>query len=134
MLLICLNSRPDLFALVGKRLANVIFNIYDVTDWNEIILPNIWRSKGKHTIKFGQLEHKIEYNMRNIFLKNYAENGLGNLQSFKRYLRRTLVFVWNSALREKATFCFSRDCYYYWQNFQMVKNGEKKICSTIKKF
>ena len=29
------------------------------------ILPNISRSKGSHTMKFGQL---IEYNMRNIFL------------------------------------------------------------------
>ena len=29
------------------------------------ILPNISRSKGKETMKFGQLK---EYNMRNIFL------------------------------------------------------------------
>ena len=29
------------------------------------ILPNISRSKGNQTVKFGQL---IEYNMRNIFL------------------------------------------------------------------
>ena len=35
------------------------------------MLPNISRSKGNQTIKFGQL---IEYNMRNIFLeKSYAE-------------------------------------------------------------
>ena len=33
--------------------------------------PNISRSKGSQTIKFGQ---SIEYNMRNIFLKNYARN------------------------------------------------------------
>ena len=31
------------------------------------ILPNISRSKGNQTMKFGQL---IEYNMRNIFLEN----------------------------------------------------------------
>ena len=35
------------------------------------IFPNISRSKGSQTIKFGQ---SIEYNMRNIFLKNYARN------------------------------------------------------------
>ena len=29
-------------------------------------------------------------------------------QSFKKYLRQTLVFMWNSALREKLYFCFSR--------------------------
>ena len=30
------------------------------------ILPNISRSKGKQTVKFGQL---IEYNMRNVFVE-----------------------------------------------------------------
>ena len=34
------------------------------------ILPNISQSKGNQTTKLGQL---IEYNKRNIFLKNYAE-------------------------------------------------------------
>ena len=28
------------------------------------------------------------------------------LQSFTKYLRLTLVFIWNSALREKFNFCF----------------------------
>ena len=37
------------------------------------ILPNISRSKGKHTMKFSQL---IEYNMRNNYLdKSYKECG-----------------------------------------------------------
>ena len=31
------------------------------------ILPNISKSKGNQTIKFGQL---IEYNLRNIFVEN----------------------------------------------------------------
>ena len=35
------------------------------------ILLNISRIKGKQTMKFGQL---IEYNKRNIFLQNHAEN------------------------------------------------------------
>ena len=30
------------------------------------------------------------------------------LQSFAKYLRLTQVFMWNSALREKLNFCFSR--------------------------
>ena len=33
------------------------------------ILPNIYQSEGKQTIKFGRL---IEYNKGNIFFKNYA--------------------------------------------------------------
>ena len=37
------------------------------------MLPNISRSKGNQTVKFGQL---IEYNMRNIFLeKSYTKCG-----------------------------------------------------------
>ena len=35
------------------------------------ILSNIFHSKGNQTMKFGEL---IEYNKRNIFFKNYAEN------------------------------------------------------------
>ena len=35
------------------------------------ILPNISQSKGNKTMKFGQL---IEYNKRNVFFKDYAEN------------------------------------------------------------
>ena len=34
-------------------------------------LINIPRSKGDQIMKFGQL---IEYNLRNIFLKNYTQN------------------------------------------------------------
>ena len=34
------------------------------------LLPNISRSKGNQAMKFGQL---IEYNVRNIFLKNVEE-------------------------------------------------------------
>ena len=38
-----------------------------------LILPNISKSKGNQTIKFGQL---IEYNMRNIFLeKSFTKCG-----------------------------------------------------------
>ena len=36
-----------------------------------IILPNISRCKGNQAMKFGQL---IDYNMRNIFLKNDTQN------------------------------------------------------------
>ena len=40
------------------------------------VLPNISQSKGNLTMKFGQL---IEYNKRNIFPKNNAENEAGRL-------------------------------------------------------
>ena len=35
------------------------------------ILPDISRSKGNQTMKFGQL---IEYNIRYIFMENHAQN------------------------------------------------------------
>ena len=35
------------------------------------MLPNISKSKGNQTMKFGQL---IEYNTRNIFLEKYTQN------------------------------------------------------------
>ena len=52
------------------------------------ILPNISQSKDNQTIKFGQL---IEYNIRNIFFKNRAENKAGRLVPdlflcFKKFL------------------------------------------------
>ena len=37
------------------------------------ILPNISRSKGNQTMKFGE---RIDYNMRTFFLKNYAQNAM----------------------------------------------------------
>ena len=36
-----------------------------------LILPDILRSKGNQTMKFGQL---IEYDMRNTFLRYHAQN------------------------------------------------------------
>ena len=35
------------------------------------------------------------------------------------YLRLTLVFMWNSALRQKFNFCFSRVFCYYSQNLHL---------------
>ena len=41
------------------------------------MLPDILRSRGNQTLKFGQL---IEYNMRNISLENYVQNLVEKLQ------------------------------------------------------
>ena len=64
----------DFFGHVGKQRDQKnkgIFKIYDVINWktnnyNTYILPNISRSKGNQTMKFGQW---IDYNMRNIFFE-----------------------------------------------------------------
>ena len=39
-------------------------------------MTNISGSKGNQTLKFGQL---IEYNMRNVFVKNHTQNVLEKL-------------------------------------------------------
>ena len=44
------------------------------------------------------------------FLRTY-------LQSWSKYMRQTLVLVWNSALQEKFTFNFGTFFRLYWQNF-----------------
>ena len=70
-----------LFGRVEKWLNQkdkVRFKIYDNTTWltsncNKQILPNISKSKGNQTVKFGELK---QYNMRNIFLeKSYSKYG-----------------------------------------------------------
>ena len=57
---------PDFFGNVGKRLdkkANINFKT-EIQRITINILPDISKSKGNQTIKFGQL---IEYNVKNIF-------------------------------------------------------------------
>ena len=52
-------------------------------------MPNISRSKGNQTMKFGQL---IEYNMRNIFLeKSYSKcDGETSLRPFSEKLKLSI--------------------------------------------
>ena len=68
----------DSFGHVEKQLdkkTKVIFKLYNVTNWEQIItihiLPNISRSRGNQGMKFCQL---IEHNIRNIFFeKSYTK-------------------------------------------------------------
>ena len=48
------------------------------------MLPNILRSKGNQTLKFGQI---IEHNNRIIFFKNHAENEAWRLVPGPLFLR-----------------------------------------------
>ena len=57
-------------------------------------LPNISRSKGNQTMRFGQL---IEYNMRNIFVgKSYTKCGGGTIKNQNR------VYLWINSLKFDA--------------------------------
>ena len=46
-------------------------------------------------------------------------------QSFTKFLRLTLVFMWNSPLREKLNFCFSIVFCWYWRNFHFDMKTEQ---------
>ena len=51
-------------------------------------------------------------------------DSLFSLQSWPKYMRQTLVLVWNSALGEKFNFCFSAVFCQYLQNFQFERKTE----------
>ena len=66
------------------------------------ILPNITRSKGNQTMKFGQL---IENN-RNIFLKSFVQFifvvcQAGGCQNISKLIRRPLAFISYKAFLKK---------------------------------
>ena len=68
-------------------------------------LPNISRSKGNQTMKFGQL---IEYNMRNIFFKkNHAQNVLEELFPDPFLKIKTCTYLWINSLK------FYTVCFYF---------------------
>ena len=72
---------PQLFGHVRKQLDEkdkINFKINDVTTWftNNCNAHIAQYLTNNQAMKFGQL---IKYNMRNIFLQNYAENEAGRL-------------------------------------------------------
>ena len=48
-------------------------------------------------------------------MKNHTQNVVRKLQSWPKYMRQTLVLVWNSTLKEDFNF-WTVVC-YYWQDF-----------------
>ena len=66
-------------------------------------MPNISRSKGNQTMKFGQL---IEYNMRNIFLKNHTQNVLEKLfpDPYPKYEIR--AYIWINSVKFYTVFSY----------------------------
>ena len=51
-------------------------------------------------------------------------------QPFAKYLRKSLVFVWNNALPEKLEFHFSGTFCWYWPNFLYSKNVTCEVICT----
>ena len=53
------------------------------------------RSKGNQTIKFGQL---IEYNIRNIYLKNYTQNVVEKVLPDPFLFKKKIEYLWINCL------------------------------------
>ena len=68
-----------------------------------------------------QVDWQEQYSRQNsLLIHGITEENQENtddLQSWPKYMRQTLVFVWNSALWEKFNFNFWTAFCLYWQNF-----------------
>ena len=115
-----------IFVLVAKRLDKkdqVSLKFYDVTVWLTKtivihIMPNISKSKGNQTMKFGQL---IECNMRNIFLeKSYTKcGGETSPRLFSEKLKLSILL-------DKYTACFY--CIPSWGLSKYVETKFQATC------
>ena len=100
------------------NLAHLIFQICKSQSWcQKWFLLNIYHLLGTNwsqnwkCSEFIEIWHiwyfeypDLDFDIKNFFLSNIYQL----LQSLTKYLRLTLVFMWNKALREKFNFCFSR--------------------------
>ena len=66
------------------------------------MLPNISRSKGNQKMKFGQL---IEYNMKNIFVKNHTQNVLEKL--FPDLKIQNWEYLWINSVKVKRVYLYA---------------------------
>ena len=67
------------------------------------VFTNISRSKGNQAMKFGQL---IEYNMRNIILKNLKQNVVEKLFPDSLLKNQDRAYLWSNSLKFN-TVCFN---------------------------
>ena len=71
------------------------------------ILPNVSRSKRNHTIKFGQL---IEYNKRNIFLRNHTENEAWRLVAELFLFFKKALYEVNACGQQRSLVTIKANC------------------------
>ena len=112
------NAMTNRFSAVTVFLGHVLFfSILGASPVNiclgESVLKTTWR-------------RLLSSSSEEIFKTSSRCLGLGeciHLQSFTRYYRQSLVFMWNGALQERFNFCFSGDFYSCWQNFGFGVGG-----------
>ena len=89
------------------------------------ILPNISRSKGQQTLKFGQL---IEYNMRNIFIEKHTQNVVEKLFRDPFLKNHNWAYLWINRLK------FYTVCFYFMPSCGLSKcigNELQTICFYV---
>ena len=88
------------------------------------LLPNISRSKGNQTMKFGQL---AECNMRNIFMKNHTQNVVEKLFSGSFLINQNWANLWINSLK------FYTVCFHRMASWGLLKYIGTKLQSTCSK-
>ena len=78
------------------------------------ILPHISRSKGNREMKFGQL---IEYDVRNVFLKNHDEKQAGRLvlDLFLLFFKKKLYIKSKQVVSTLVLIIFIRNGKIFWK-------------------
>ena len=79
---------------------------------------------------FKQICQKLWSNYLTNYLINYLTANY--LQSYTKYFTETIVFISNSGLHKKFSFCFSGDFIQYWQSFHSWRRNKQQaliLCS-----
>ena len=84
----------------------------------------ISRSKGSQTMKYGQYGQLIEYNMRNIFLKNHTQNVVEKPFPEPFLKNQNWVYLWVNSLRFYKV-------WFYWMPSEGYQNILKLNCRPL---
>ena len=103
--------------------ANLVLLQYEFDwTWTWIIFLNKFQPFKTWPHRAVRQTKKIVGNSRQNFLgvSNYSPGtGLQGLQSWTKYMRQTLVFIWNSAIQENFNFYSSAVFCYYQKTFSL---------------
>ena len=121
-------SRP--FSLSNSSLkppffAVLMYSLYDHLGYFKFIRPvfpdylsvsydYVYIKLNRHYLLFCNF---IVFRNSSVRLAKNIWNLTVQLQPLTKYLRQTLVFMWNSTLQEKVNFDFPAGFCHYWQNF-----------------
>ena len=114
---------------------NLSESLLDENSYENIFIYNIayktpYGAKHLQSLIFKQICQKIWSNYLTNYLINYLAANC--LQSYTKYFAETIVFISNSGLHKKFSFCFSGDFIQYWQSFHFWRRNKQQaliLCS-----